>query len=135
MKYQIPVLVLSTISSVSVTESDGQLFFEIDHPDGWSYTKIVATNQENGKKEITSITPIKNQPLAIFDAGKYWIEAKISTENETFDAFSTIDVQTTTEKKSFDLFYTLQIPQKPFIIILIFIAAIILIGLKINSIK
>jgi len=133
IKYQIPVLVLSTISSVSVTESDGQLFFEIDHPDSWSYTKIVATNQESGKKEITSITPTKNQPLEIFDAGTYWIEAKISTENDTFDAFSTIDVQTTTEKKPFDLFYTLQIPQKPFIIILIFIAAIAVVGLKIRK--
>jgi len=133
IKYQIPVLVLSTISSVSVTESNGQLFFEIDHPDRWSYTKIVATNQESGKKEITSITPTKNKPLEIFDAGKYWIEATISTENDTFDAFSTIDVQTTTEKKPFDLFYTLQIPQKPFIIILIFIAVIILVGLKIRK--
>jgi len=108
-------------------------FFEIDHPDRWSYTKIVATNQESGKKEITSITPTKNKPLEIFDAGKYWIEATISTENDTFDAFSTIDVQTTTEKKPFDLFYTLQIPQKPFIIILIFIAVIILVGLKIRK--
>jgi len=133
IKYQIPVLVYSTISSVYVTELDGQLFFEIDHPDSWSYTKIVATNQESGKKEITSITPTKNQPLEIFDAGQYWIEAKISTENDTFDAFSTIDVQTTTEKKSFDLFDIIQIPQKPFIIILIFIAVITLVGLKIRK--
>jgi len=133
IKYQIPVLVLSTISSVSVTESDGQLFFEIDHPDRWSYTKIVATNQESGKKEITSITPTKNQPLDIFDAGTYWIEAKISTENDTFDAFSTIDVKTTTEKKPFDLFDMMQIPQTPFVIILIFIAVIAVIGLKIRK--
>jgi len=89
-KYQIPVLVLSTISSLSVTESNGQLFFQIDHPDSWVYTKIVATHLEDGKKDITSITPTNNQPLEIFDPGQYLIEAKISTENDTFDAFSTI---------------------------------------------
>ena len=58
-------------------------FFEINHPDKWSFAKITITNSKNGNTDIITTTPNKKISLEIYENGEYWIDAKIKIDENT----------------------------------------------------
>ena len=122
IRYVIPFVVHYTESSVSVTQENGKLYFEIFNPDDWSFAKISVTNSKNEKVDVTSATPKRDASVQVFDNTEYWVEAKIKSGNSTFDAFNTIQVNSVSEKsKEFEF---LQIPQRQVLIISVIVAIV-----------
>ena len=49
IQYTIPILIHYTEGSISIhIKRMKKLFFEINHPDKWSFAKITITNSKNG---------------------------------------------------------------------------------------
>ena len=137
-KYVIPFLLHFTEGSVSVSQENGRLSFEIYHPEPWTFSKISVTNSKDGDTDIVSVTPSQNATVDVYENGEYWIEAKIRVNDEASDAFNVIEVNSVSENtsKPFDFF---DLPEKQIGIIIVIVLIIGLVGLKIirkqNSIK
>jgi minor extracellular serine protease Vpr len=130
-RYNIPILIHISEGAIFVDEQDGKLSFQIAHPD-WSYAKISIINKASGKSDTTSATPTKNAYLKVFEAGEYWIEAKVRTSKNTFDIFDTIKIMSIMPKDGFESFDFLNVPIKPFVLVLAVVATITLIGIKLR---
>ena len=118
-----------TEGSISVFEENEKLFFEINHPDKWSFTKITVTNSKNGNTETLTATPEKNPSMKVYENGQYWIEAKIISNGNTTDAFDLIKINTVSEKS--EVIELRNIPEKQIIIIISIVAIVGIIGLLI----
>ena len=130
--YHIPILVHVTKGTINTYEKDGLLSFSLFYPENWTYAKISLTNKETEETLFTSITPMKNSSLRVYDIGEYWIEAQITTNNTIDNAYGTIIVNTPSEKTGFELLETLEIPLKQILIISGALLTSVIIGLKIR---
>lgn len=132
VEYHVPIMIQKTKGSVNVFEEDGKLDFEVFYPEEWSFAKISVFNKDTGKADVTSVTPKKESSITVKETGEYWILANIVANGETSDAFETITIESPVEN-SFDLFSLIEIPQRPFIIVLVVAVIISLVGLKFRN--
>ena len=98
IQYTIPIIIHYTEGSISVYEENEKLFFDISHPDKWSFAKITITNSKNGNTDIITTTPDKKISLEIYENTEYWIDAKIKINENTTDAYNTIKITSLSEK-------------------------------------
>ena len=124
IQYTIPILIHYTEGSISAYQENEKIFFEINHPDKWSFAKITITNSKNGNTDIITTTPNKKISLEIYENGEYWIDAKIKIEGNTSDAFNTIKVTSFSEK--IEKIELGNIPQKQIILI---VSIMIIVGI------
>ncbi|QUC64111.1 S8 family serine peptidase [Nitrosopumilus sp. K4] len=128
--YVVPFLMHYTLGSVSVTQQDGKLSFDVYHPEEWNFAKISITNSRDGRIDVTTATPTRDALIDVFENAEYWVDAKIRVNGETFDAFNVIQVNSVTnEKQQFELF---KIPQKQVGIIAVIVAIVGVVGLAIR---
>ena len=130
IKYTIPIIIHYTEGSISTYQEDEKLFFEISHPDKWSFTKITITNSKSGNTETLTATPEKKPSMKIYENGEYWIEAKIMSNGNTTDAFDVININSVSEKT--EVLELRNIPEKQIIIIISIVAIVGIIGLLIK---
>ncbi len=131
IKYTIPILIHYTEASIFVNQENEKLFFEINHPDKWSFAKISITNSKNGNSDTITMTPDKKTSTEIYHNGEYWIEAKIMVNGNATDAFNTIKINSISEK--LDRVELGNIPEKQIIIIISIIVIVGMIGLLIKK--
>ena len=96
-RYVIPFLLHYTPGSISVNQQDQKLFFDIYHPEEWSFAKISITNSKDGKTDTTTATPNKKTSIEIYENAEYWIDAKIQVNGNTSSAFNTIEISSLPE--------------------------------------
>jgi len=130
--YHIPILIHITKATINTNEKEGLLSFNLLYPENWTYAKISLTNKETEETLFTSITPMKNSSLKVYDIGEYWIEAQITTNNIIDNAYGTIIVNSPSEKTGFELLETSDIPLKQVLIISGVLLTSVIIGLKIR---
>ena len=128
IQYTIPILIHYTEGSISAYQENEKLFFEINHPDKWSFAKITVTNSKNGNTHTTTATPDKKTSLEIYENGEYWIDAKIRVDENTSNAFYTIEITSLSEKIEL-----MDVPEKQIILIILMIIIIGSIGLAIRK--
>ena len=130
-RYEIPFLIHFTEGSVSVSQENGKLNFGIYHPEPWTFAKISVTNSKDGSTDTTSATPTKTASVNVYENGEYWIEAKIRVDEESFDAFNIIEVNSVSagSSKSFELF---DLPEKQIGIIITIMVIVGIVGLKVS---
>ncbi len=131
IRYVIPFLLHYTEGSISVSQEEGKLNFEISHTKEWSFAKIEVTNSRNGEMHVISAMPNRKSSVQVFEDAEYWVEAKIKVGGETFDAFNTIQVNSISNETEY--FEFLQIPQNQIGIIAIIVIIVGMIGLRIRS--
>ena len=114
-KYTIPFLIHYTPGSISVTQQDNKLLFDVYHPEEWSFVKISVTNSKDMKTDTTTLLPSKDAEIQIYENAEYWIDAKIRVNGTTSNAFNTITITTLDENQSrFDF---IDIPERQMAII------------------
>ena len=96
-RYVIPFLLHYTQGSISVNQQNQKLFFDIYHPEEWSFAKISVTNSKDGRTDTTTAVPNKNASIEIYENVEYWIDAKIRVEGNTTNAFNTIVISSLPE--------------------------------------
>jgi len=96
-RYVIPFLLHYTPGSVSVNQQNQKLFFDIYHPEEWSFAKISVTNSKDGKTDTRTTTPNRMASIEIYENAEYWIDAKIRVEGNTTNAFNTIVINSLPE--------------------------------------
>ena len=128
--YNIPVILKSTISSLKVLEDQGLLEIGVNHPKEWTFAKITITNQDTGKEYTTSSTPDRDAEIQIFEKGNYWVDAKITSDGQTFDAYEKVSVYST--NGNVDIFGIIGIPERTLMLLVLIIGLLGLIGMKIR---
>ena len=131
IKYTIPIIIHYTEGSISTYQENEELFFEINHPDKWSFTKITITNSKNGNIDTITATPDKKPSIKIYENSEYWIEAKIMSDGNTTDAFDLIKINSISEK--IEVIELRNIPEKQIILIISIIVVVGIIGLIIRK--
>ncbi len=131
IKYHIPMLVRTSMSSVGAINNDGKLDFRVYSNDTWSYAKISVYNKDDNLINTASITPTKSEPVIIHEAGQYWIEANIKERNNTTNVYNAIFVESPA-KDQID-FNAIGIPQRQLLIIVGIIGTISIIGIMIRK--
>ena len=127
IRYVIPFLLHYTEGSISVTQQNQILYFDINHPEEWSFTKILVTNSKDGSTVTTTTTPDKKASIEIYENSKYWIDAKIRVNGNTSNAFNTIEINSL--EGNYDRINMPNIPEKQIGIIAIFLIGIGIFGL------
>jgi len=127
IRYVIPFLLHYTPGSISVNQQNQKLFFDIYHPEEWSFAKISVTNSKDGKIDIITTTPNKKMSIEIYENAEYWIDAKIRVNGNTSNAFNTIEISSLPEN-SYRI-DTIDIPEKQIGIIAGIVIIIGIIGL------
>lgn len=130
--YRIPILIHITEGGMNITETNGELSFELVHPESWSYAKISVTNKDSGKTYKISKTPTKDSTLAIYEAGEYWIETHMTTKGGVESMYGVIVVNNPSTSKGFDIFDSIGITPKPLLIISVIIGVMIVMGIKLG---
>ncbi|MDC0927445.1 S8 family serine peptidase [Nitrosopumilus sp.] len=131
IQYTIPIIIHYTEGSISVYEENEKLFFDISHPDKWSFAKITITNSKNGNTDIITTTPDKKISLEIYENTEYWIDAKIKINENTTDAYNTIKITSLSEK--IEKIELRNIPEKQIILILSIVGIGGIVGLFIRK--
>ncbi len=127
MQYTIPFLLHYTPGSISINQQNQRLYFDIYHPEEWSFAKISVINSENGDIYTTTTTPNKEAFIEIYENSKYWIDAKIRVNGNTSNAFNIIEVNSLDENQNrIDI---IDIPEKQIAIISIILIGIAVFGL------
>jgi len=96
-RYVIPFLLHYTPGSISVNQQNQKLFFDIYHPEEWSFAKISVINSKDGKTDTTTATPNRKASIQIYENAEYWIDAKIRVNGNATNAFNTIEVSSLPE--------------------------------------
>ncbi len=96
-RYVIPFLLHYTQGSISVNQQNQKLFFDIYHPEEWSFAKISVTNSKDGRTDTTTALPNRNASIEIYENVEYWIDAKIRVGGNTTNAFNTIVISSLPE--------------------------------------
>ena len=96
-RYVIPFLLHYTPGSVSVNLQNQKLYFDIYHPEEWSFAKISVINSKDGKIDTTTATPNRKASIEINENAEYWIDAKIRVKGNTSNAFNTIEISSLPE--------------------------------------
>ena len=131
-KYTVPFLLHYTEGSISTSQDNGKLSFDVKYPEPWSFAKITVTNSKDGSSETTSSTPEKIGNLDVYENGEYWIESKIRVGEDSFDAFDIIQVDSVPPGKTKPIEF-FDLPEKQIGIIAAIVIAIGLVGLKISK--
>jgi minor extracellular serine protease Vpr len=131
IQYTIPIIIHHTKGSISINQENEKLFFEINHPEKWSFAKISITNSKNGNTDTVTSTPYKKASLEIYENGEYWVNAKIKVAGNTSDAFNTIKINSLSEK--IERLELRDIPEKQIILIISIMVIIGIIGLTIRK--
>ncbi len=126
-QYRVPFLLHYTQGSVSVNEKNEKLFFEIYHPEEWSFAKISVINSKDGIVHTTTATPDKKASIEIYENSEYWIDVKIRVNGNTSNAFNTIEINSL--EGNYDRIDIPDIPEKQIGIIAIFLIGIGIFGL------
>lgn len=128
-RYVVPFLMHYTEGSINVVQNDGMMNFEIYHPKEWSFAKISITNSKDGTVKVTSATPSRDASIQVYENSEYWIEAKIKVDDETYDAFNAIQINSVSqESRQFEL----DIPHRQAVIITAIIVIIGMVGIMIQ---
>ena len=127
IRYVIPFLLHYTEGSISVTQQNQILYFDINHPEEWSFTKILVTNSKDGSTVTTTTTPDKKASIEIYENSEYWIDAKIRVNGNTSNVFNTIEINSL--EGNYDRINMPNIPEKQIGIIAIFLIGIGIFGL------
>ena len=131
--YTIPILVNVNKGTINVNDNQGELSFDVSFPQDWSYAKISIINKDSGKTDTTSATPTKDASLKVYEPGKYWIDTKVQSNEETFDIFETFVVEAVSETKNSSVLDLMNIPQRPIIIAFLVIVVIAAAGFSIRK--
>jgi minor extracellular serine protease Vpr len=125
-RYTIPFLIHYTQGSISVSQQNQKLSFDIFYPGEWSFAKISVINSKDGKVDTTTMLSNKKTTMEIYENAEYWIEAKIRTNENTTSAYNTIEITTLPENvQRLDI----GIPTKQIGIIAIIVAAVGIFGI------
>lgn len=127
VRYVIPFLLHYTPGSISVTQQNQKLNFDIYHPEEWSFTKISVTNSKDGNIVTTTTTPDKKASIEIYENAEYWIDAKIRVNGNTSNAFSTIKINTLEENQN--RINLSEIPEKQIMIVSVIVIGIAMFGM------
>jgi len=127
--HQIPIHVRVSDASVNIIEENDELFFEILKPLEWTYAKISAVNKETLEKDSISFSSKSNSPLKIYKSGDYWIEVKISTDENTFDVYDSIKINLLSENEK-SVFYYLEEIERPVLILSIITVLVGIFGVR-----
>jgi len=127
IRYVMPFLLHYTEGSISVTQQNEKLFFEIHHPEEWSFAKISVINSKDGSTSTTTTTPDKKASIEIYENSEYWIDAKIRVNGNTSNAFNVIEINSL--DKNQDRINIINIPEKQITIISIILIGIAVFGL------
>ena len=133
MRYVVPFLLHYTQGSISVNQQNQKLFFEINHPEEWSFAKISVTNSKDGKTDTTTTTPNKESFIEIYENSEYWIDAKIRVNGNTSDAFSTTEINSLARDSQRS--EIIDIPERQVVMIAASVAIIGIVGLIIRGRK
>lgn len=99
------------------------LTFDISHPDGWEFAKIDVIDSMTEETVTITATPDNAAAGVILEVqkdGTYWIDAKITADGESYDAYDVVDVGfDSSDENSSDVFDALWLerssePQKTF---------------------
>ncbi|NWK09137.1 S8 family serine peptidase [Marine Group I thaumarchaeote] len=126
-RYVILFLLHYTQGSISVNQQNQKLFFDIYHPEEWSFAKISVTNSKDGRTDTTTAVPNKNASIEIYENVEYWIDAKIRVGENTTNAFNTIVISSLPENSLRS--EIIDIPEKQIGIIAVIVIIIGIIGL------
>jgi minor extracellular serine protease Vpr len=127
IKYTIPFLIHYTEGSISTKEHNGKLEFVIEHPENWNFAKVDIINSKEGTRKTVTTTPQRNATIDLYENSEYWIEAKIRTDKDTFEAFDTVEINST--NKNSKSINTISFPQKQLGMLIVIILAIGIIGM------
>lgn len=127
VRYVVPFLIHYTQGSITTSQQNQELLFEIEHPKKWSFAKISVTNSKDGKTDTITTTPNKKTSVEIYENAEYWIDAKIRTNGNTTNAFDTIKISSIPEDlKKIEI---INIPEQQIGIIIIVIIIIGVFGI------
>ena len=126
LQYRVPFLLHHTQGSISVTQQNEKLSFDIYHPEEWSFAKISVINSYDGSEKTTTTTPNKKASIDVYENTEYWIDAKIRVGGNTSNAFSVIEINSLDENQ--DRFDFIEIPERQIIIISIVVIGIAIFG-------
>ena len=127
IRYVIPFLLHYTQGSISVTQQNQKLYFDIDHPEEWSFTKISVVNSKDGSISTTTTTPEKKASIKIYENTEYWVDAKIRVDGNASNAFSAIKVSSLEEDHG--IINIRDIPEKQIGIITVILIGIAVFGM------
>ena len=126
-RYVIPFLLHYTPGSISINQQNQKLFFDVNHPEEWSFAKISVTNSKDGKTDTTTATPNRKVSIEIYENAEYWIDAKIRVKGNTSNVFNTIEISSLPENSQ--RLEIINIPEKQIGIIVGIVIIIGIIGL------
>ena len=129
MIYQIPIIVRINEASVVILEADNELSFQVKQPPDWEYAKITITNSETFEERSISMTPTKFESLKLYDAGEYWIEANVKSNENTFDVYEVYDIKEDLSEQK-PIVENSELPERALIILGIIFSIVIVVGLK-----
>ena len=86
-------------------------------------------NKETLEKDSISFSSKSNSPLKIYKSGDYWIEAKISTDENTFDVYDSIKINLLSENEK-SVFYYLEEIERPVLILSIITVLVGIFGVR-----
>ena len=86
-----------TQGSISVEQQNQEMFFEIHHPEKWSFAKISIINSNDGKENTITTTPNKKASFEIHENSEYWIDAKIRVNGNSSSAYNVIEINSIPE--------------------------------------
>jgi minor extracellular serine protease Vpr len=127
--YQIPIIVRVSEASIIILETENELSFQVKQPLDWEYAKITITNSETFEKHSISITPKKVESLKLYDAGTYWIEANVKSNENTFDVYEVYDIKEDLSEQK-PIVENSELPERALIILGVIFSIVIVVGLK-----
>ena len=126
--YHVPVMIHVTKYTINTSENDGILTFGLDHSGIWSYAKVSVIKEDTDQIQSTSLVPQQTTSVSIYESGKYWIEAQITTPDGVDNAYDDIIVEKPAMKTGIEFLESFGIPIKEIIIISgVIIAAVIVV--------
>jgi minor extracellular serine protease Vpr len=126
-RYIVPILIHYTPGSILVDQQNQEMFFEIHHPEEWSFAKISIINSKDGKETTMTTTPNKKVSFEIHENSEYWIDAKIRVNGNTSSAYNTIEINSVPEDYVKE--NIIAVPEKQMIIIATMLIGITVFGL------
>ncbi|HEV2192170.1 MAG TPA: S8 family serine peptidase [Nitrosopumilaceae archaeon] len=115
--YHVPIMIHVTKGKINTSESDGILTFDLDHPGIWSYAKISVIKEDTDQIQSASLVPHQTTSLSVYEPGKYWIEAQITTPDGIDNAYDDVIVEKPAVKTGIEFLKSFGIPIKEIIII------------------
>ena len=127
MQYRVPFVLHHTQGSVTVTQQNEKLSFDVYHPEEWSFAKISVINSNDGNEQTITTTPHKKASIDVYENAEYWIDAKIRVNGNTSNAFNVIGINSLNENQNRVDF--IDIPERPILIISVVVIGIAIFGL------